>query len=450
MAEDVHRSWIAECRARLPDLDTSGIRALLRDAQAARQRAESAGDPRGVAPLYSGLIDDLGNRLTQIELESRLENLDDPTLVQLLSHPLPEVRLRALQAAVDRGLESGADRIAAHLQVEGDPFVVATAVKALGELGGPTQVPVLLGYLRHEDPRVRANAVEGLVLAGAAPEYLLRAAEDVDHRVRSNAAVGLLDSRPEDARRVLLGLALDPSEAARKSGLDLLVRVDPLESLEFLQELLDRGGLPVAGPVFALLAKSPDPRVVRVVLDAMEDEARPLGVRTLAMQAAETLRRGAGEEDWGDLLGDAVEAFRLRLRESDGPRSPVSTRVPAEDEPAGDEDPEEEASGPASGARRPTAAEQMRAKAQRWVTVIGRVVDSADRNPVWQAQVRIPSMGILEYTDRKGQFTVERLERGKVYVFVVEKQGYPPRTTRYRCSGKKEQVLRINLVGRRA
>ncbi len=112
-------------------------------------------------------------------------------------------RVAAVQTA--RGL-----RLHAHLErelltlcgapAEGDGArVAATSIAALAELGTPEAARAVAGHVGASDPRVRANAVEGVGLLARAPArtenprgLLVELKDDPHHRVRANALRALL------------------------------------------------------------------------------------------------------------------------------------------------------------------------------------------------------------------------------------------------------------------
>lgn len=445
MADDVHRSFIAECREKIEDLPEAELADLRGEAAAARERADAAGDPLEVVPLYDGLLADMDGFLEEYALERTLAKLDASGLEAILAKGDPALRMRALQGVAERALAEAEPVIHRHLASEQDRFVLATAAKVLGGVGGDASVPVLRRFVRHEDPRVRANAVEGLCGLGAPAEELLRCAEDVDHRVRANVAFGLLETRPDEARRLLRTLLQDPTEAARRAAVEVLEKIEPARFLEAYLDALDVAPPDATGTLLRAASRCPDPRVIRFVLDVIEDPERPLSLRSQAMQVCNDLADLTDEELYQDALRDAARAFLRKLSQDDAP-APAPPRAP---ERAAPEPEPEAAGGVVSSRERKSGADQMRERVKKWITVIGKVTDSIDRKPVRLATVRVASTGMIEYTDRKGQFSMNRLERGETYVFVVDKQGYPTRSVRYRCSGKKEQILRIILVGKR-
>lgn len=104
-------------------------------------------------------------------------------------------------AALHAGSFAGAERVA------------ASAVIAMGDLAPAASAPALDIALHHDDPRVRANAVEAVAASQAGTEpgraRLLEAKQDPHHRVRANALRGLLALAQEPIARYQASLLED-------------------------------------------------------------------------------------------------------------------------------------------------------------------------------------------------------------------------------------------------
>lgn len=436
---DPHLQWIAECFAELEGFEQDAIDEHRHEAQVALARVRAAGDPRGVGGRYEELLQALALRERDLKLDEILADLTPEQFQVLLQDPRRQVRLRVLQRAEELGLEGGFEVLEVHLIGELDPYVVASGIKALGVLGGSRAVSVFGNYRRHVDPRVRANAVEGLCNAGATEADLLPWVEDMDHRVRANAAFGLMDLSPRRAREVLRRLLEENDVQAQKAVMEILERIAPGTFLEFYLDALEFGQPEMIGGILAVLTRTPDPRVTRLLLEMLEDEERSFAFRSQVMQAAKALsaRLDEDQDTSRELLDAAVKRYFDQITRDERPRpAPVVRPPPPEADP---EQPEED--------RPMTGAERMREEVKKHVRVNGRVMDSSNRKPVPRATVRVASTGRQELTDRRGRFSVDRLVRGETYVFVVERQGYPTRSVRYRCSGQQEQNLQILLIG---
>lgn len=450
---DPHLEWITQCRSELSGYDLDDVEATRDEADAALERVLAAGDPRGIAAHYQALLQELGEHQTRLELEDRLARLDPPGLDYLLRNGDREVRIRAIQRAVEVDLDGGFRVLLNYLVHEQDSFVVATGVKALGTLGGSNALEAFGTFRTHEDPRVRANAVEGLCDAGASPEFLLPWADDLDNRVRANVAFGLIDRAPDKAREMFRALLIDAGAAVA----EILGQIDVERFFDLYVDAIQHLPPERIGSVLQAMARQPDPRVTRLLLDLLEDRSRPFAFRSKVMQAARTLAQNCGEdhETSREVLEEAVQHFlddvtATERAQQDAERQETQAdrerRRAEQAEAAGDFDDEPEED---EEPRRKSGAEMMQEQARKWVRLTGRVLDSADKRPIPRATVRLSSSGRQEVTDRRGRFHMDRLVRGERYIFVVECQGYPSRSVHYRCSGQQDQSVQIMLMGTR-
>jgi len=124
------------------------------------------------------------------------------------------------------------------LKIEEHDFVKATLVKAIGAVGGPKVIPVLVPFLSDPDNRVRANTIEGLVMTGGnILEYILPLLTDHDNRVRANAAVALSKMNPEEAITTLKRMIKTGEEWMKDSAIFALKQLKTIEAQKELEEL---------------------------------------------------------------------------------------------------------------------------------------------------------------------------------------------------------------------
>lgn len=151
------------------------------------------------------------------------------------------LRVHAVQNA-DR-FESGAvlARLRESLAREQHGHVLATLVKWLGKLGGAPEVAVLVPYLKHEDPRIRANALEGLEAIGnlEASEAARPMLEDPHPRVKAAAARFLHAHDRGRALETLKAMLLSEDEAPRDAAIFALGGLDSGEAAELLETALE-------------------------------------------------------------------------------------------------------------------------------------------------------------------------------------------------------------------
>ncbi len=130
--------------------------------------------------------------------------------------------------------------IEARLSKFKDPYLVASALTALGRLGGASAFNSIRSFFQHPDARVRASCIEAMGVAGGteATPYLLGALGSKDHRMRANAIRAL---RLQDRKLVLEALAQmvhSADEWMRSSAAYAIGEFKTSEVLELLASLL--------------------------------------------------------------------------------------------------------------------------------------------------------------------------------------------------------------------
>jgi hypothetical protein len=329
------------------------------------------------------------------------------------------------------------------LELEKDLHVLATLIKAIGFLGREFEIDVLREYLSHGDSRVRANTIEGLARADHDGKWNLFRAMlgDTHHRVRLNAALELEKLEPGQVERQVIDLFNNPEPVARKAALWGAQYLEERKHHATLVAALGDGHPEVCLRALALLDGQESPRYAKGLIKLLEEhpsgshlhevaKERLLGlqastsneVSALARRAVENSLRSSGEDDEDEIL--EVQPLELRPK---GTLPPGQRKLRAP-------------SGP-----QPESKEQV-----IYIRLAGQVVDGRRGEGLKQATVRISSSGRQETTDRRGRFYFERLEGLKVYVFVVEKMGYPTTTFRYRASAQKDQSIKIRMRSRGA
>lgn len=147
---------------------------------------------------------------------------DERDLVWLLAHDDADVRVGALWGAGPSAVGGGRAR---RLLDDVDPLVVEAACWILGEVGGTDDVASLVRLARtHEDLRVREAAIAAIGSIGA-PEGLdvvIDAARSDKPAVRRRAVVALCAFDDPRADRALREAAADRDRQVRSVAADLL------------------------------------------------------------------------------------------------------------------------------------------------------------------------------------------------------------------------------------
>lgn len=177
------------------------------------------------------------------DLTRHLPPLDEPAqLKAALESQDPLLRVHALQNARRFPEPSVMPLLTPLVKFEQDPLVQATLVKALGRIGGPSQVETIRPFLEHDDERVRSNAIEALALAQLGPELeqickgLL--VEEEAPRLQKQAAAQLFASNPQEAVAHFRGMVLGEDSAARTNALQILATIQDDRLVGVLRDAL--------------------------------------------------------------------------------------------------------------------------------------------------------------------------------------------------------------------
>jgi hypothetical protein len=276
--------FIAELRAELTELQRARtlaeqrtaeleLQAQLRDRpqraarpeeQARRLIAETAMAPPEAQ--LNELAQDLvsGDPFEQILMAGALRDLESPdawlreTACDRLGELPPNLSAPLLAAAINR---------------EESPSVLARLIRLAGRTGVPALEPLIEMARDHSDDRVRAAAVVACLRSGASSARLSSLLADSAPRVRRRTALGATLALPEEAPPVLERLAADSDAGVRK-----LVAV----CASILPPSKDR---PATDRLSRRLTRDPDPKVRRSALRSLRVEP------TLADASASTRRR---------------------------------------------------------------------------------------------------------------------------------------------------------------
>jgi len=377
-----------------------------------------------------------------VSARAEIDNLNMEVFLQYLDAAEVELRIRAVLKAADIEFEATIPHMKRRLDEETSLHVVSAIVKAVGLLGRSDEMAFLGQYLAHEDPRVRANAIEGMARSEAAGRFNLYAAMlgDEHHRVRINAAVALRKEDPTALDDLLEELWDEPSPHAHRGAMWVAGRhTTPARAREqYLRGLA-----------------SPHPDVALAALQGLGDCDCPVVAERLAVLLA-------ADEGRDEAVRVALRErlFALQASTSDEVRAVVvpaverllgGTPVAVADVPDGTSDPAAAGSLPPSQRRlRPPKDDGPREAPKRtmWVRLAGRIVYGVKKDPLPQVTIRLSNTGFQELSDRHGRFCFDRIEANKVHVFVCEKQGWPTTTYRYRASGERDQRILIRMRSR--
>jgi hypothetical protein len=229
---------------------------------------------------------------------------------------------------------------------EEDPRRIATLLATLAT--DATDVFVLnrvVGFLEHENDRVRANAVEVFEKLGNGPDhmaFLTPMLKDKNNRVRSNV-VKVLGKFGHPQFKLFLSEMLDsPEISMRESGVYALCELRSLDVLDLLIKMIDDSYVDIRLRILKALANFDNPEVIDAIKTRVSDgdevvrqhafailEAKGVDVERLVRDAAVTARSDS-EEDFSDLSASVDDSEQQELDDS-VPEEGVRTVAPSVD-----------------------------------------------------------------------------------------------------------------------
>ncbi len=276
---------------------TAGAQGTVQDgsSSAVLNKALESGDAREV--------------LNALELLPQLDDLDlDLKVEKLLDHPLPEIRLRALDYYAHRQTLRFANSIFRKFEDQ-DPRVRARAIDAFCAMGRDRAVRSVRMYLQDGDPGIRAAAVVGMIRYGGldgvlvAAEALKGLIAHPDAAMRQHAAKVLGAIGVRNFYQPVIELMNDRDGRVRREAVHT---AGLLQAQEFVQPLVQRlrSHETAREAVEALCAYGETlvPTLARVLANRAEHPAvrrgaaRVLG-RLGTASAAEVIQRHLDEHD---------------------------------------------------------------------------------------------------------------------------------------------------------
>ncbi len=247
-----------------------------------------------------------------LEIEGKTE-LDLYILRRYLNHEDFSVRIDAAAAAELLEFREALPDLLERLDKEEHPFVLSKLTKVVGKLGDERVLETLIEYLHHENPRVRANTIEGIVaLPGETKyQYILQVLEDEDNRVKANAITALKKFGPQKVCSMIKAMLHSPDDKTRRSVLYVLSQMHNDFAKRCLMEMTSDADCGIRCKAIRQLACYPDEDCRRLLLKIIVecDDDR------LTEASTDSLRRMAArmpEASRDELLQKLREALATR------------------------------------------------------------------------------------------------------------------------------------------
>lgn len=162
-------------------------------------------------------------------------------ILQLGDSEAVEDRMKAVKAAVKYRVEGYMEFLMRRLLVETDESVTATIIKSLGYTGDRNCTSVLVKYLKNEDYRIVANAIEALAMIGderAFPYVVSLIGKGAgDNRITANIIEYLKKYDTDSALGLLEEMVKFPSDAMADSAIFVIAGFRSKKVLPLLEKL---------------------------------------------------------------------------------------------------------------------------------------------------------------------------------------------------------------------
>ena len=187
------------------------------------------------------------------------------------------------------------------LQDETDERVKAKFARSLGAIGGVDDIPAIASCLTDDDPRVRANAIEGLerLAHPKAYSYITHLLADSDNRIRANVIKALQNYGKRNLETILKQMMTSEHVSMRDSAAYCLAVIATEEHMP----LLDKG---MRDPERSVRRK------IRTALERLTAEGSSGAKERLASFSEQTAVFHIGSrDDFSALIDGALEAEDL-------------------------------------------------------------------------------------------------------------------------------------------
>ncbi|MDD2715745.1 MAG: HEAT repeat domain-containing protein [Candidatus Wallbacteria bacterium] len=147
-----------------------------------------------------------------------------------------------LDAAISGRVKLPKDLLKSLIPVEEDPAVLSSLLILLGQIGGEEGIPLLAEQLKHQNPQVRASAIEafGLINNPVIMEYIAPFLQDPDSKVKAKTAESMLRGNRKRALESFEQMVVGDDSYLLVCGIEALKGLDDLEARKLFQFAVSR------------------------------------------------------------------------------------------------------------------------------------------------------------------------------------------------------------------
>jgi len=153
----------------------------------------------------------------------------------------PEDRMKAVRASIKYKIEGNLEFLMRRLLIEADENVVATIIKSLGATSDKSCTNILIKYLKNDDYRIVANAIEALAMLEDERSFpyvvSLLGAPSQDNRITANIIEYLKKYDVERALALLEEMIKFPSDAMVDSAIFVLAGFKSKKVVPLLEQI---------------------------------------------------------------------------------------------------------------------------------------------------------------------------------------------------------------------
>lgn len=229
-------------------------------------------------------------------------------------------KLSAIQHIIDNGAADSMPEIIDAMKSETDPAVLSAMLIVTGKFGGESEAGLVVPFLEHANPRVRANAIESLEMTGSVKVYphIIARLDDEDNRVRANAVKALKNLGSANTLKILRAMVNSGRVSMQASAAYAFQFFPSEENAELLAKLYEIDNQSVKNNAIKSLKKFSEKKMA--LADTLINKIDPAAAlfednldnfEREIMSASKSAAGGGGKENAASPLEDPDPSRRL-------------------------------------------------------------------------------------------------------------------------------------------